>query len=249
MTKMAQIVAIKHLGLTDHEAAVYVTSLSLGPSSVLEIARKTDMHRTTVYAVIEALKAKGLMHEEARGFKKKFAAENPEKLESTLDRMRGAFRESLPELMALYNAHGGESAIKYYEGLKAVENVYDEILAELKPREEWLAISDTQLWYDLDPAYFDALLEKRAKKQLDVRLILKDSAKAREFRMFAKNFSMRVKIVPEDQAFKMSLLVTPRHLLLHALTDATSAIFIKNQRAVEMQRQVFNLMWEALPNA
>jgi sugar-specific transcriptional regulator TrmB len=247
MSKSRLYATIKRLGLSELEANVYLTALTLGETTILEIARRAAMHRTTVYAVVNGLKRKGLMHEETKGLKSRFVAESPERLEAALEETRKDLRASLPELMSLYHARGGEGSISFYEGLPAVKNMYEVILNELQANDEYLVISDAERWYALDEKFFTHIAEVRAKKRLRVKLILQNSPKAQWAKQYEKNFSTEVKIVPKEKDFIMSLVVTPRHLFMHALQEPTSAILIKNQRAIDMQRQVFNLMWEALP--
>lgn len=76
---------LTNLGLTEKEAKVYLANLALGPTTILQITRGAELKRTTVYSIIESLKQKGLINIEARGFKKLFVAENPERLESILE--------------------------------------------------------------------------------------------------------------------------------------------------------------------
>ena len=72
-------------GLSEHEAAVYLSALSLGQSTVNQIAKHSGVKRTTVYPVIESLKRKGIMNVEVKGFKKLFVAESPDKLERIIE--------------------------------------------------------------------------------------------------------------------------------------------------------------------
>ena len=52
---------LKQAGLTDNESKVYLALIDLGPSLAGQIARKTGMHRRTVYDTIEMLIQKGLI--------------------------------------------------------------------------------------------------------------------------------------------------------------------------------------------
>lgn len=130
------------LGLSENEALVYLASLHLGPSAILKIAKSAEIKRTTVYAVVESLKKKGLMNVEIKGWKKLFAAERPEKLYSTIEARKELVRENLPEFSALYNLKGEEGFIKYHEGLESIKSVYDSLLEEIKIHEDYLVISD-----------------------------------------------------------------------------------------------------------
>jgi sugar-specific transcriptional regulator TrmB len=70
-TKLTKI--LTDLGLSEHEALVYLANISLGPTTILKIAQAAEIKRTTVYAVIESLKTKGLINVQIKGFKKLFA--------------------------------------------------------------------------------------------------------------------------------------------------------------------------------
>ncbi|MBI3251348.1 MAG: TrmB family transcriptional regulator, partial [Candidatus Andersenbacteria bacterium] len=58
---MEFIQALKHLGLKDKEAAVYLAALQLGPSPVQNIARRANVVRATTYVILEDLQKKGLV--------------------------------------------------------------------------------------------------------------------------------------------------------------------------------------------
>src|SRR5438552_2037104 len=144
MKKLDFIAYIQDLGLSENEAKVYLAALALGPSTVLKISREAGIKRTTTYAVLETLKARSLIIVEIRGFKSLYVAEGPEKLEQMLELKKERFKEILPELKALAELKGGESFIKYYEGVAGVKTVYDHILDDLKPGDDYVVISDME---------------------------------------------------------------------------------------------------------
>jgi sugar-specific transcriptional regulator TrmB len=77
---------LRHLGLSENEAKVYMAMLELGPSVVVEIARKSGINRPTTYVQIESLKKKGLVSTQAKGKKQFFIAESPDKLELLIEK-------------------------------------------------------------------------------------------------------------------------------------------------------------------
>ena len=78
MDKKAIITTMEAIGLTPNEAAVYVASLSVGPSTVAAIARAAGIERTNTYRIIESLQEQGLMSVEVVGLKKRYVPESPE---------------------------------------------------------------------------------------------------------------------------------------------------------------------------
>src|SRR3989338_7016281 len=141
---------LKTIGLTENEANTYLAAISLGPTTIQNIAKVADIKRTTVYSVIDSLKQKGLMREELKGWKKFFVAENPDKLEYIVEKMKDEIQNVLPEFNALYNFKSSGAFIKYYEGVEAVKSVYDGLIRDIKPHEDYLIISDLRGWLDQD---------------------------------------------------------------------------------------------------
>jgi len=112
-----------HLGLSDKEANVYLSSLELGPAPVQDIAKRARVNRATTYVMIESLSARGLMSSFAKGKKKFFSAETPERLLSILRLQRRELEEKeaeleevLPSLMALHNIGGEKPQVRFLEG-------------------------------------------------------------------------------------------------------------------------------------
>ena len=64
---------LKQLGLLEKEAKVYLASLELGEATVLELAKKSALNRTTVYVEIEKLGQRGLVSSIEKGKKRYFS--------------------------------------------------------------------------------------------------------------------------------------------------------------------------------
>ncbi|MFA7302509.1 MAG: helix-turn-helix domain-containing protein [Candidatus Paceibacterota bacterium] len=235
-------------GLSENEARVYLAALSLGPCTVLAISRAAGIKRTTVYAVIESLKQKGLMNVEVRGFKTLFAAQDPERLLSLLESRKEIVRKAMPDFASLYNLKGGESTIKYYEGLEGIKSVYEDLIKTIRPHEDYSIISNQGEWYNLDKKFFQDFTERRAKLPINIRLLSQDSPTAREFAKFARNYNMQIKFLPEGTNLVTNLVVVPERVVIHQLTAPISATVIENKSAIQMHQQFFELMWNSIPD-
>lgn len=243
-TKLESILI--NLGLTENEANVYLASLSLGPATILKISQAGNIKRTTVYSVIESLKKKGLMRIELKGWKKLYTAENPEKLEFILEEKKNQLASSLPEFMSLYNLKGGESFIKYYEGLQAVKSVYESLLRDIRPHEDYMIVSDQSKWQELDPKYFLKFLERRAKLNINIRLLLQDSEVARKVQKIQATYNEKIKILPKGTSLVTNLVVIPKRVVIHQLTPPIMAMVIENKSIIKMHQQFFEIMWQSI---
>lgn len=234
------------LGLTENEARIYLAAIALGPTTILKIAKEADIKRTTVYSVVESLKQKGLISIEMKGWKKLFTAESPEKLELILEEKRKKLRDNLHNLLSLYNVDAKESLIKYYEGLPAVKTVYEELLRKIRPREDYLVIGSQEWWYNLDPDYFQKFIERRAKLPINIRLLFQDSALARKHQKFEKNYNEKIKILPKGTKLSTNMVIIPHMVVIHQLTPPIIAIVIKNKNVIQMQKEMFEIIWDSL---
>ena len=233
-------------GLAEAEAQVYFASLSLGPTTVIKLAQKTGIKRTTIYSIIETLKQKGLMRIEVTGFKQKFVAESPEKLSSILDARRARFQELLPEFSALYNLQGNESVIKYYEGVEAVKGIYETLIKDIKPGQDYLVMSNQDAWLNIDEKYFMDFLYRRAKLPIKIRMMFQPSELASKIKSIEKNLNSKVKILPEGVQLKTNLVVTPQRVLIHQLTEPIIGIVIENKSVIQMHKEMYEVIWNSI---
>lgn len=117
---------LQEIGLADKEAAVYLALLQVDNASVLDIAKKTKINRTTIYFVIESLIKKGLVSEVQQGKKTYYAAEPPERLETYIERQKTVLdehsrrlKDMLPEIKAIQRELGERPVVKYFDGRDA----------------------------------------------------------------------------------------------------------------------------------
>ncbi len=234
------------IGLSENEARLYIAALSLGPTTIERIAKTADIKRTSAYYIIESLKNKGIMNIQVQGFKKKYAAEDPHKLEMLLEERRERFRKALPQFKALYNLKGTESIVRYYEGLEGMKTVYNELLQGVRPGDYWFAISDAKLWQSFESEYTNYFLKQRSKMRLSTKLLLQDNETGRWHVQFARNLNEEVKLLPNTITLESSCAIVPGKLIIHQLTPPFLTIAIENDQASNMQRQLFEIMWHAL---
>lgn len=238
---------LKKIGLEDKEASVYLASLSLGPTTILKLARACNTKRTTVYGIVENLKQKGLMSIEQKGLKQIYAPENPEKLESTLENRQLEFKNSLPEFLGLYKLKGEESVIKYYTGISKMQDIYKDTLKEIRPHQDYLVIANQEKWYNLDPEFAISFIERRAKLNIKTRLLFQDSKTAREHKKLDKNWDQKVKILPKGTPLNVDTILLPQKMIVLELTPPYMTVVIKNKSIIELHREMFEIIWRGLP--
>ncbi len=245
MAKDQKIInSLMEFGLAENEASVYLTSLSLGATTILRLSRYSEIKRTTVYEIVGSLEKKGLMKKEIHGLKTLYAPEHPERLENTLETKRTLLTKVLPELEGKFHLKSTESSIKYYEGLNAIKNVYDDLLKDLKPHDFYYAVSNTTEWQGLDNDYFmKNHVEKRVDLGVTINLLFVDSEIARHRKKTERNYSENVRLLPKDANIHVDMVITPYKLVMFQLHEPLVALVLENKTMINTQKELFELLW------
>lgn len=241
------ISALTDFGLNEKEALVYYASLALGPSSVLRISREAGIKRSTAYSVIDSLREKQLIRKEVRGIKEYFCAEDPERLKKVLERRQASLLGILPELGALHRLEGAESVIKYYEGSESLKSVYLDCISSIKAGEDYMVLSSIDAAYRFGPDFFPDFLKKRSTLEINVRMILEDTPLARRRKGPDRNSNEKSRILPKTTKLTTNLVIIPRKVFIHQFESPTMGMVIENHHIISMHRQMFELIWDSLP--
>lgn len=125
------------IGFSEKEIKVYISALELGEASVLQIAKKSRINRTTTYPILSTLKDKGLVSVVNKGKKQLFFAESPEKISIFVDariRELESHRSDLPELVkelkVFENRRQNKPIVRFYEGDEGINTMLEEFVPE-----------------------------------------------------------------------------------------------------------------------
>lgn len=243
-----QIDLIPHLneiGLNENEAIIYAALLSSGPTTILLLAKASGIKRSTIYNVIDSLIHKGLAYQEVHGSKKLIAAQSPTHLSDVLEKKKQTLETILPRLCALHTTtRPSESLIKQFAGIQGVRTVYSYLLNDLKEGEDYLVISNQEKWYSLDPVFFEKFIQKRAKLPLNIRLLLQDNQHAQTFKQKQNDYNETIKILPKHVDININMVITKNKTIIVQLNNPIFALVIENQSLVEMNRVMFELIWD-----
>lgn len=233
---------LEHLGFSPNEIRVYIATLQSGLSSAQEIAEKAGIKRTTAYSVLGYLVKRGVIGKAKVGVKTRFLASSPDKLMAMVDELRTALKRGLPELRAMYNAGDTKPRITFYEGDHAVQNVYDDTLAE-KPDEilEWN--TDEYFQFDqhkVDPHYIDkrVTLGIRAK-----RIAGYGSGWQKKHKRYDRSELSETLIVPRDQFWPSTEVNIYNDKVAFLNYAEQMSVIIESKAIANTIRQAYHLSW------
>lgn len=134
---------LQSLGLSDKEAKLYLAGLQLGPASIQQLAQDSGVKRSTIYELITSLIDQGLFIISQKGKRKVYTAQEPDNLLLYLKQKEKIIEKIMPDLEALKNSSATKPAIRVYEGLDGLKQIYEDmikkpsdILAMAAPKEK-----------------------------------------------------------------------------------------------------------------
>lgn len=125
---------LQSLGLLDSEVKTYMTALENGPGTVLELAKTTGLSRQAVYVAIDSLTKRGIMSSAARGKRRIYAAEPPEKLLAYARRRDAEVHERVKDLERMLpelelRSGGEKPVVRVFEGKEGIFAIIEDMRA------------------------------------------------------------------------------------------------------------------------
>lgn len=123
------------LGLNEHEAALYVAGITIGPSMASMLSKQSGVERVMTYHSLKSLQEKGLVSATGPAKKTIFTMEPPSELRAIIERRKqeldalGAEVEyAAAELVSQQKSADDHIRVRFYEGIEGAKNVSEQIL-------------------------------------------------------------------------------------------------------------------------
>lgn len=233
-------------GLEGKKADVYLATLELGSANVIEIAKKAGIKRTTCYDILSDLLHAGLVSEVAKGKKRLFMGEDPEKIKKDIERKERLFSDILPQLKSIYNTKGVKPKIRFYEGKEGLQKVYADTL---NYSGELLGFASEDVARILGKEWVEQYLKARVKKGIHARAIMpktgyieKDIAgKDRE------QLRMSKLVDPAKYPFSIEINIYGHSKVALMSSKEEMGIIIEGSEIYKTMKSIFELLWDHLP--
>ena len=237
--------SIEKLGLNGKKADVYLAALELGKARVIEIAKKAGVKRTTCYDILLDLERQGLIYETAKGKKRLFIGEDPEKIKKELVAKQKIFDEILPELQAVYNIKGTKPKIRFYEGKEGLREVYADTL---KYSGELLSFASEDVLRVLGKDWADLYLKQRVKKEIHTRAIMPKTSGIQEYAAKDREQLRMSKLIdPQKYPFSVEINIYGHQRVALMSSKEETGIIIEGAEIYKTMKLIFELVWDNLP--
>lgn len=230
------------LGLSEAEIQVYTSLLSMRPSLVIDIAKKTGLYRPAVYKALERLEEKGLVRTLPKGKRLVYGAETPEKLETLFKNFEAEFFNHIEDLHSKYEAGKGRLNVVMGEGDEAIVSAYSDVVHSLDKNETYYRYSSL---FNLKnkkqvPKDYERTIDKKGLE----RLIITGERNKPSHKRLGRSFkSIPAEFDPFEDEVNVIIYGDKVAIVDY---NSKSTMTIKHQKFADFQKKIFKLLYSKL---
>jgi Fe2+ or Zn2+ uptake regulation protein len=252
---------LQALEISEKEYVLYKELYNLGPSTVAHLSKITQIPRTTIYQNLDKLHSKGLISQTVKGSKKLFVAEAPSKVTTLINSKRLELNDQerniseaeklIPDFLNQFEVKKSpfgiippQTEIRYYEGSKAVQKVYDNMLT-------FPEVKSYVNFFDIN-TYFPENNEKFINAINNGTIVWDINVGDQQNDYFIdatkgyKNYHL--KYFPKSKTIKsMDYAIYGNNIAYIQGGLNPTAITITNKLQADNARVIYDILWESLP--
>ncbi|MEO6728611.1 MAG: helix-turn-helix domain-containing protein [Candidatus Dojkabacteria bacterium] len=245
---------LTEFGLNDKEVVIYLTLLKTGPSTIMDLSRKTGIKRSTTHNNVEELIKKGLVSQTNYGERRMAVAEDPEKLKFLLEQRKwdvNKLEKIMPDIVkSIYEIVPGSKEttkveVKYYEGERGFKEVCQRSIS--KSTKEVLYLSNLEEWRKVYTTEYgkEYYIPQRLKKNLFLKMLAVDNSQGTEYRNEDKATLRETRFLPKSFTFKPTVIISDEEVSLMVAAEPYKAVVIEDADVAQVFRELFTNLWES----
>lgn len=238
---------LKNIGLNENEANLYLASLSLGPATAIQLAKKVGVTRQMIYILLPYLMQKGLLQSTRVGSKHLYEASDPETLKDIAEKSLADIEKLVPILKSEQATNSAVPLITVYENPLAMRKWYRKMFREAKKGDEMLIWSATTRWLSMDESFYQEYILKKKQLGITDRLIAPDTKEAKEYMAKMSVINGEWRFDSRHWGQNAELWIWKNEICYGTLREnATNLIVIESADLAAIERYNFENAWERL---
>ena len=240
---MTLIETLQTVGMDEKEARVYLAGLELGPATVLQLSKKSEVKRPTTYVLLDALCERGYFAKTFKNQRPLYIAERPEALLRQVRSTEQVLAESLPLLHAVMATSKQRPTISIYEGKAGVRQIYSQML-ESEAIQLFGSIKEVN-------RYFSDMIVEVARSSKSKQPMISDIVTNEEDDLrYAKqvmrdNPNYTVRIAPAGFTFLSDCAIYGNRVAIFAVQNNFFAVVIESAEVAHSFRSIHQMAWQS----
>lgn len=225
---------LEKIGLSPNEVKVYLYLNENGQSKAGKIAKGTYIQRSSAYAAINSLVAKGLIAYAMQGEVKVFQPTTPKRLIEYIKEQEESIKEILPELQKRHQSSKKEGQVRMFKGNKGVQAVFKDIIRSKEDNFVWG--DDGNLGKQM-PIFCSQFVRDQNENNIKTKLITrkKDVSYSKGTTYHYIDDNVKSNIAVNIYGDKIGIIIWDKD---------PEAIIIENEIAAKSFKSYFDFMWD-----
>ncbi len=238
---------LKNLGLSEKEAIIFETLLYFDHLKAVDIAEKTNIQRTTVYAVLKSLVKQGLVSTVSIYGVTEFQALDPKLLPSVIERKKQALdarlaevQSILPQLSHIRADMDAMPRVSFFHGAEGVKQAYEDTLVQNKGKEIQVFSGPDVVFKELGEAYVEYYVKKRKRLRITSTQIAPRTPWGKYIQGRDKGVLRQTLLIPESFAFDTEMVMYDNKLGIFSFREGKlMAVLIEDETIANTMRSLF----------
>lgn len=245
---------LENLGFSPKEIYIYTALLELETATATDLAKKTEINRTSCYDILSALIKRGLVSKIVKKKKIYFHITDPRKLINYLDREKEEaynkieknkkqVSEVMPELLSLFNPTTTKPKIEFYEGAKGMREAYEDTLTADKV---YYAYANFETMHEGLPNFFPDYYQRRVKAGiLGKGIFPKNKTTLNQLQRNKEEYRESIVFGDETISYSPEVIIYNNKILIASWKEKI-AIIIESKELADLQKIIYNQLWRTL---
>lgn len=235
--------ALRAFGFDDKQARVYLAGLELGPTTVLELSRRTRLARTTLYPILEDLRRRGYFRLGKTKRGSVYAAEPPSVLERQLQERAAAFTAALPQLVALRGTVHEGAGVSLYEGSEGFRQLWQKLFRSGVKEYRILTSAVGLTEFVKEPYLVDRIIAERVRRGIRSKQLIVDSLLARKIVAKDRDELRESRLLPRGTVLPATILIFGEEVAFVTTRRENTMILIASGETAVTLRALFDALW------
>lgn len=234
------VTVLESLGLHRNEITIYLSLLQLGKSSALELSKKTGIHRSNTYDILEQLLEKGIVDEEILNDKKYFYPIEPSDLFDYLKQKEKELEGILPEIEKMKNLKEEERKTTISEGINSAKNI---LMHLLDFKSEIYSLGNCNKEEEILGGFFELFHKRRIKMRIEFKAICDLESPSLIKKINSLDYS-KARFIPIHEPNSTTYFCSDR-IIIFLWEKPITVLTIQSKQVAEEYKKYFQFIWNS----
>src|SRR3989338_1905125 len=233
------ILGLKAFGFDDKKAKIYLAGLELGPTTVLELSRRTRLPRTTLYPILEEMRRQSYFKFGKQKRRSVYIAEAPATLAKQIHAREKMFNETVVKLEALRGTVREGAGVMLYEGSEGFRQLWQKIFKSGVKEYRILTSGVGMLEFVHEPYLVKRIIAERVRRGIKSRQLLVDSVAAQKIITRDTEELRETRLLPKDTELPATIIIFGNEVAFITTRRENTMILIASGESAVTHRRLF----------